>query len=293
MANDDFNPDEYASATPHAGGFDPDEYVQPSEKIAPWKSAALGASQMATLGFGDELYGGAKALGQKVLGAKEPLHDLYRKNQQGAQDYTEQSQKQNPKSYLGGQVAGAVLPAIATFGASVPETVAAAAAKGALSGAAYGAGTSKGNLDDSKSRGNLAWDSGVGGVLGGLTGGIANKAGNALSPSALRDYAAKKLASGAPSAWIDHLIGAGASGLIGHTGHGYLAGAAYPLVTGASNMVRSAVPKVEAGLANAGASVLEKFPQGASAQTLYNAAKSGILPDFVAKKIIDEYEGLK
>lgn len=267
-------------------------------EISPLSSAISGASQMLTLNQGDEFIGGVKATGSKIMGSSEPWHDLYRKAQKEQQDYTEEAQRQNPKWYMGGQAGGMVIPAIATGGASLPESLGSAVAGGAVKGAVYAAGGSHGNLDDDKSREELAYDTSVGGVLGGATSGASKYAGNLASkatPENLRKYASNKLASGAAGhPWIDKLIAGAAGGVALKTGNTEAAVPISMAAGGVSKYARDGANKGQAKLANAAASAIEKLPDslrnGSSAQALYKAAKSGLLPEAITRKIIDEYE---
>lgn len=51
--------------------------VEQAPQFSPLQSAGLGAAQGATLGFGDELEGGVKALAGKASGSPRDLKDLY------------------------------------------------------------------------------------------------------------------------------------------------------------------------------------------------------------------------
>lgn len=123
-------------------------------------SAAMGAADTTTFGFGDE---GAAVLGSLLTGApREQVLSEIRGNQADAQ-------RDNPKSYLGGQLAGGVAQGLVAgpgILASAPTTlgrVIGGAATGGLMGGIYGAGSGT----DAKSRVIEALKSGGIGTLAG------------------------------------------------------------------------------------------------------------------------------
>ncbi len=81
----------------------------PEPGITEVESGLIGAGQGLSFGFGDELVGAGKAAYGKVFGEDErPWSDSYRANQKEVEDYISEAAKQNPKSYLAGNVAGGV-----------------------------------------------------------------------------------------------------------------------------------------------------------------------------------------
>ena len=95
-----------------------------------------------TFAFQDEIVGGIRGALSPNLTMQEGI-DLERKA-------LEQYQKENPLTSLGYEAAGAVLPAIATFGGSTPLSTAkvgTTAMKAGTSGFAYGAGSGEGLQD--------------------------------------------------------------------------------------------------------------------------------------------------
>lgn len=101
------------------------------------ESALSGAADAVTFGFGDELAAGAVSGIESLRGNDQPYDRTLaqiRADQRAAQD-------QNPKSYLGGQVGGAIAQALATRGAGFFPNASSIAGKmggGMLTGAAYG-----------------------------------------------------------------------------------------------------------------------------------------------------------
>ena len=159
----------------------PDE-VKAGPNFSPLQSAGLGAVQGATLGFGDELEGGAKALAGKATGSPRDLKDLYQEYRDMARQRNDIAKAQNPKSYLGGNLAGGLATGVATGGLS--EGVGGAAALGALTGL----GSSNADLTKGDVKG-AAIDTGVGAGLGAAAGAIGNKIGSALNPQKLEQNA--------------------------------------------------------------------------------------------------------
>ncbi|TJU85570.1 MAG: hypothetical protein E5Y10_24400 [Mesorhizobium sp.] len=154
-----------AFVPPGVEGYDPQTGEVRKNNMA--ESAASGAADMTTFGFGDEA---AAALGTGIdmlPGGKGASFDQNLAEIRGNQG---QAQRDNPNSYLAGQVAGGVAQGVAAgpaLLANAPTTVGRAlggAATGSLMGGAYGAGSGT----DLKSRAIGALkDGGVGAVAGG------------------------------------------------------------------------------------------------------------------------------
>lgn len=179
-------------------GFTVEEFQQKNQKIGNFTptNVARSVGQGLTFGFGDELVAGAGAL---LGGDYDKILASEREQIGGFQD-------KFPKTALGTEVGGAVLPTVASWlaspltgGASGVTTTTATTARlapliskimggagtaqrgavvGGTQGALYGAGTATGDLMD---RGQGA----VGGsIIGAPLGAVGNKVINALSPSA-------------------------------------------------------------------------------------------------------------
>lgn len=121
-------------------GYNPETgMVEPEYGMA--ESAAMGAADTVTFGFGDEL---ASYLGSWLEGVpREQVLSEMRRNAQAAQE-------QNPGSYMAGQVAGGVAQGVAAGPASLSARFAGSAllprmlaggADGLILGGAYGAGS--------------------------------------------------------------------------------------------------------------------------------------------------------
>lgn len=126
---------------------------QPTLKASPIASASLGLADTASFGFDDELRGLGRAIGNKIRGNPMTVSqgiDSMRAERDAAQT-------QNPGAYLGGQVSGALLPAIAAPGAALSnvfrgggllKSAVQGAALSGLSSGAYGVGSDDGTMGD-------------------------------------------------------------------------------------------------------------------------------------------------
>ncbi len=143
-------------------------------------SAAMGAADTTTMGWGDEL---ASYLGSALSGLpRDQVLQEMRGNQSAAQS-------QNPGSYLTGQIGGGLAQGLATGGAGFGANAARSGATlgrvalgsaldGALYGGAYGAGSANGDLTD------RALGAGKGALFGGALGGVAPYAVAGISAAA-------------------------------------------------------------------------------------------------------------
>ena len=175
--------------------------VETSPSVDQSESALRGAIQGASLGFADELVGGAEALKESVLGDDKlfDILDNYEKYRDESRANFEAAQKANPNTYLAGELTGSLATALvpgvgmAKVASSVPKlgklgaSILGGAGAGAIQGAATGAGYSEaedfsGVLQDTK-------DSAI---TGAALGSLAPLAGKGLS-SAIK--AGKNLAS--------------------------------------------------------------------------------------------------
>lgn len=185
---------------PGVSGYDPktgnvQQYSAPG-------SAAMGAADATTFGWGDEL---ASYLGSGLSGV--PRDQVLQEMRGGAQ----QAQSDNPGSYLAGQVGGGLAQGLATGGAGFGANAAAktgstlgqvalgSALDGSLYGGAYGAGSADGSLTDRLKGGGIG--AAVGGVAGGampyITSAVGAGAKRLISPFASspeREAAVKILA---------------------------------------------------------------------------------------------------
>jgi hypothetical protein len=181
-----FNPDEYlkqkAAAAPK-GGFDPDAYLAQNRSLAgatgdndasqTFKDAMRGVAQGASLGFADELAGGAEALGDTLSGKTdlENFMDAYRKHRDESRDLYKQAQERSPNAFLVGNIAGGVAPALLSGGGTAgAEGLMAALKTGAAAGALTGLGDSQADITKGDVGGALK-DAAEGAAGGAVAGG--------------------------------------------------------------------------------------------------------------------------
>ncbi len=93
------------------------------EEISGLESALRGAAQEASFGLADEITGLAETgletvKGNVPLSASELLKAYQKLRDESRQAY-KAAEEANPKTYLAGQVAGGILPAVATGGTAV------------------------------------------------------------------------------------------------------------------------------------------------------------------------------
>lgn len=121
-----------------------------SNPISKLESYGSGLEDMASFGLDDELRGTGRAIGNKIKG--NPMTISQGIDQ--VRNEREADKTANPNSYLGGQVTGAIAPAILTRGKSLADMLPAAtnslvksAAQAAPSAVAYGVGSGDGLSD--------------------------------------------------------------------------------------------------------------------------------------------------
>lgn len=137
-----------AFSPPGVSGYDPQ--TGEVQKYGQGGSAAMGAADATTLGFGDEL---ASYLGSGLTGVprKQVLSEM--------RGNAAKAQSDNPGSYLAGQIGGGLAQAAATGGAgfgmnaaraggSLGRIAAGSALDSALYGGAYGSGSADGDMLD-------------------------------------------------------------------------------------------------------------------------------------------------
>lgn len=176
------------------------------DQISPLTSGAIGATQGATMGWADEIYGALKGTtdyglkhlanltSPQIEGVENPdpsWKESYRENQKSAEQFAKDAENQNPKSYFAGEVGGTAAMLATPVGKAVGMSRAAGAganiAKSALFGGTYGAGRSEGGSE------NLPSDITTG-ALTGLLAGVGSQAlsGAAkVSPEKLRELSTK------------------------------------------------------------------------------------------------------
>lgn len=144
--------------------------IERSDKNTGKSSALRGAAQGATFGFADEISGAAEALWEKAKGDPALFGRLYEKYRDESRAEFKRAKEENPKSFLAGEVTGAIGTAL------VPGLGGASAAKLAGIGAATGLGNSE--AEDVE---GIAIDTAIGGAAGLALGKAGEYAGKALT----------------------------------------------------------------------------------------------------------------
>ena len=137
------------------------------------ESLARGAAQGVTLGLADEAMGAFGALHDVATDQYtiKDLVDRYRAWRDESRSLDDEARKVNPKSFIGGELAGGlVIPGSAFKGAT---TVGSALKSGAI-GAAYGLGKSEADITKGDVA-NAAKDAAVSGTVGAVAGAVADK----------------------------------------------------------------------------------------------------------------------
>jgi len=97
----------------------PPETAQKPPQVTKGQSAIAGMTDMASFGLDPILRGAGATIGQEIKsGFSLPFSDTYAKNRDAIENAYKLARDENPKSYIAGQVAGGVLPAVAA-----PETL--------------------------------------------------------------------------------------------------------------------------------------------------------------------------
>lgn len=171
--------------------FDPSQPFEASDTPSQLESGLRGAAQGATLGFSDEIAGGAGALWDSLSpDQKKSFEDLYIQNRDESRSANKAAQEANPITYgaseIGGGVATAFVPGLnAGKLATLGGRVAANAGLGALAGA---------GMSEADNASALAKDAAIGGALaGGLSYGL-EKAAPYVKQGA--NYIGQKLSDG-------------------------------------------------------------------------------------------------
>lgn len=198
--------EELSAVTPQAEAPSVDLMAPPSteelkavkaNKLGPLESAISGLSQGLTFGYADEIIGGVRAGASKITGDDRPIGDIYREKRDEQRAHVDQAKVDNTKSFIGGSVVGALAsPASKVLGPMKGASTLANIGRSAAGGAVAGAGLSNTDMTEpGKNAAEFAKDTAVGAALGGATQGIFSAIGgtvNALKPSVLRAFAAKK-----------------------------------------------------------------------------------------------------
>jgi hypothetical protein len=156
---------------------------QPKQDIGYLESLLRGGAQGATFGFADEIAGASDAIptALNVLTGSGKFDDVVKSYKAGrdiSRDAFKAAEEANPKTFMGGQIAGGILPAIA----AAPEAIGAKALaqSGAAIGAITGAGTSEADLTEGEVTPfvkDVGTNAAVGALLNVLGGKVAEKFG--------------------------------------------------------------------------------------------------------------------
>ena len=157
------------------GGSWKDTIKEEAPEVSQTESGLRGLAQGASMGFADELTGGAEALWEAAKGDPRTFGELYKAKRDESRANYETAEKANPKTYMAGQVGGAIGTAL------VPGLGQAGIGKLALQGAAQGLGSSEADLTEGDVSGALR-DTAIGGAIGAATG-VAGKGLQKLLPS--------------------------------------------------------------------------------------------------------------
>lgn len=206
-----FDPKKYVSD--NASSFDPKAYVAAANapqqpKRVPYtegESALRGIGQ-GLYGASDEVIGGLKAIGKRVLNAEDQpatgLFEDFRKERSAERLKDQQAERDNPKSFIGGNlfggVVGSFIPVLGTANAAkIPQLAAAAQKIGMGSkvtnaigraiagGALYSAGASNADLTKGELK-DFAGDVATGAAISGGLQAVGSGIGSALSGAVRR-----------------------------------------------------------------------------------------------------------
>ena len=138
------------------------EAEQPSEL----ESGARGIAQGLTMGFADEISGGAEALWEAAKGDPRTFGELYKQYRDESRQNFKKAQEANPGTYTTGEVAGAIGSAfIPGLNVAKGAGLAANVGKAALQGGLMGLGSS-----EAEDLSGMAKDTATGAALGGAGG---------------------------------------------------------------------------------------------------------------------------
>lgn len=157
---------------------------EPSETPGMGESLLRGVAQGATLGFAPKITGAGEALGDELTGNTKgkSLGDLYKQHRDESRANYDAAAAANPITSTVGNLAGGLIPAVATSGLAPAVEGAGLAAnvgRGALAGTAFGAASGLGNSRADTLSGQLG-DAYEGAKGGALVGGTLGAAGQAL-----------------------------------------------------------------------------------------------------------------
>jgi hypothetical protein len=156
--------------------------AKPREKTGKLAAVGRGVMQGGSLGFGDEVWGGLRAVGDALPGSLggdtsgRGFWEMYRQNRDGVRRGNETAKQDQGGAYLTGEILGGValpLPGGAALkGASLGARALRAAGQGAALGGTYGLGSSASDVTQGEI-GGAALDTAIGTGLGAAGGALA------------------------------------------------------------------------------------------------------------------------
>lgn len=186
MAKPSFDPSQsFEKLTGVKPAFDPNAPVEKVEGPSKIESGIRGLAQGATFGLADEVTGAVGSL--KSLFTDEKLGDAYRRERDESRENYDKAEKENPGTYIAGQLASALIPgtgALGTIGrageaASIGTKLIGAAKTGAALGGLQGLGSSTADLTKGDVKA-AAEDTATGAAIGGVLGGVTDLVGHTL-----------------------------------------------------------------------------------------------------------------
>lgn len=206
MAKYDFTPPTEEEKTAFESAYKPKyDFAPPTEEekaafesgpVTPKEPSTFsdllsGGAQGLTFGFSDEIAAALEAAKDVAFTDKtlKDLPSLYRQLQESKQKELAEARERSPGAYLTGELGGALLPSLFTFGATAPASalttgataarelsalakIGKAAKTGAAIGAVTGAGTSEAPLLSGEGLAETAKGAAVGGLIGGIGTGL-------------------------------------------------------------------------------------------------------------------------
>lgn len=159
------------------------------------ESGIYGFSQAATFGFGDEIAAGINSLIDVGAGRKDSLESAYEENIAKERMRNQRAMESNPKTYIGGMLAGSIMGSKVGVGKALTPVAGASLGsnlgKATAAGALMGAGTSENKIGSAGFAGDVALGGGVGLLTQGALEG-ASKLYNTFKPSALKSFAEQR-----------------------------------------------------------------------------------------------------
>jgi len=179
--------------------------------ISTLESGLRGAAQGATLGFSDEITGGAEAAYSKLTGDERSLSDIYSKSRDESRLANKLSEEENPGTYTASNL-GAGLATMLVPGLNIAKG--ASLAKAGIQGAKIGAASGLGASDEEIASMGALKDMSMGAGFGGAFGAGGQKLGNMISkvdPNKIAEATSGKMKNSAENFMKDYLMERGST----------------------------------------------------------------------------------